>query len=87
MPLPDKAMPIETSRDRRIVMTLDAGGTLLKFTAIRGNELLVGPMSRPTEADNLDRSLGNIVDGFQSIKQQLSEPPVAISFAFPGPAD
>jgi len=80
-------MPIEARRDRRIVMTLDAGGTLLKFTAIRGNELLVGPMSRPTEADNLGRSLDNIVDGFQSIKQQLAERPVAISFAFPGPAD
>jgi len=80
-------MPIEPNQDARIVLTLDAGGTLLKFTAIRGNQLLIGPVSRPTEADNLERCLANIVDGFGSIKQQLPSPPAAISFAFPGPAD
>lgn len=80
-------MQIEPSQDQRIVMTLDAGGTLLKFSAIRGNQLLLGPVSRPTEADNLDRCLANIVEGFESIKHQVPSPPAAISFAFPGPAD
>jgi len=78
---------IETSEDKRIVMTLDAGGTGLKFSAIRGNQLLVDPTSLPSEADNLDRCLSNIVDGFESVKQLLPEVPAAISFAFPGPAD
>jgi len=73
--------------DRRIVMTLDAGGTNLKFSAIRGGELLVGPISTPSEADNLERCLGNIFGGFESLKRELPEPPVAISFAFPGPTD
>ncbi len=68
-------------------MTLDAGGTTLKFSAIRGNRLLVGPVSIPTEADNLGRCLANIVRGFDDIRRSLPEPPVAISFAFPGPTD
>jgi len=73
--------------ERRIVMTLDAGGTNLKFSAMRGGELLVGPISTPSEADDLDRCLGNIFGGFESLKRALPEPPVAISFAFPGPTD
>jgi glucokinase len=80
-------MQIETSQDQRIVMTLDAGGTALKFSAMRGNELLVGPRTLPWAADNLKQCLGNIVDGFQSVKRLLPNDPVAISFAFPGPAD
>ncbi|HUI40844.1 MAG TPA: ROK family protein [Terriglobia bacterium] len=80
-------MPTDTGHDQRIVMTLDAGGTGLKFSAIRGNRLLSGPTSLPTEAVNLDRCLANIVQGFEGIKRGLPQPPVAISFAFPGPAD
>ena len=80
-------MSIRFDSDPRIVMTLDAGGTNLKYTAIRGNRLLVGPISVPTEADNLERCLGNIVHGFERIKESLPAPPAAISFAFPGPAD
>jgi glucokinase len=68
-------------------MTLDAGGSSLKFSAVRGNRPVIDPISMPTEADNLDRCLGNIVRGFEVVKQSLPEPPKAISFAFPGPAD
>ena len=80
-------MPITTSDDPRIVMTLDAGGTSLVFSAIRGNRPVTRPISLPSAADNLERSLENIVVGFQGVQRQLPEPPVAISFAFPGPAD
>ena len=80
-------MPMNSDTDERIVMTLDAGGTNLKFSAIRGNQLLAGPISRPTEAHDLDRCLSNIVAGFDHIRASLSAAPVAISFAFPGPAD
>jgi glucokinase len=80
-------MPIRFDNDSRIVMTLDAGGTNLKFSAIRGNQLLVGPVSVPSEADNLERCLANIVHGFENIRASLPAAPVAISFAFPGPAD
>ena len=80
-------MVIQYTQDSRIVMTLDAGGTYLKFSAIRSNQLLVGPISVPSEADHLDRCLSNILEGFRSVKDLLPTPPVAISFAFPGPAD
>lgn len=68
-------------------MTLDAGGTNLSFSAIRGNRAIAGPISLPAEADKLDRCLHNIVAGFRETKRLAPEPPVAISFAFPGPAD
>jgi glucokinase len=80
-------MSIDPGTDRRIVMTLDAGGTLLKFSAIQANRLLVGPISLPWEVNVLDRCLENIVAGFENIRSKLPEPPAAISFAFPGPAD
>ena len=53
-------MPKPIAQDSRIVLTLDAGRTGLKFSAIRGTELLAGPTSRPTEADDRDRCLANI---------------------------
>jgi len=80
-------MPIPFATDSRIVMTLDAGGTNLKFSAVRANQPLIEPFSLPSEGDDLERSLANIVRGFETVRQSLPEPPVAISFAFPGPAD
>jgi glucokinase len=80
-------MARDVSKDPRIVMTLDAGRTGLKFSAIRGTQLLVGPVSRPTEPEDRDRCLANIAAGFEEVKKLLPEEPVAISFAFPGPAD
>lgn len=80
-------MSLNTATDSRAVMTLDAGGTGLKFSAIRSNELVVQPISIPSEAHDLSRCLANIVEGFRRVREQLNEPPVAISFAFPGPAD
>jgi glucokinase len=54
---------------------------------MRGGELLFEPIGMPTEADNLDRCLANIVEGFSQVRSRCPEPPVAISFAFPGPCD
>ncbi|MCE5332605.1 MAG: ROK family protein [Bacteroidales bacterium] len=73
--------------DSRIVLTLDAGGTNFVFSAIQGNKEIVTPLTLASNTDNLDKCLKAIVSGFEQVKQQLSEPPVAISFAFPGPAD
>jgi glucokinase len=80
-------MALNTATDARIVMILDAGGTNLKFSAIRSNKLLLEPIYIPSEAHELERCLGNITEGFRRVKAQLPEPPVAISFAFPAPAD
>jgi len=76
-----------TTSDKRIIMTLDAGGTNFRFAAIRGNKPITQIVSMPSNGDNLDRCLANIVAGFTQIKKQCPRPPNAISFAFPGPAD
>ena len=73
--------------DNRIVITLDAGGTNLVFGAMRGCEFIVDPVTIPSRADNLDQCLQSMVNGFKTIIDLLDEKPVAISFAFPGPAD
>lgn len=73
--------------DNRIVVTLDAGGTNLVFGAMRGCEFIVEPVTIPSRADNLELCLQSMVNGFKTIIDLLDEKPVAISFAFPGPAD
>ena len=73
--------------DKRIVMTLDAGGTNFVFCAIQGNNEIVEPITIPAEKTNLNLCLEKIIDGFQNIKSQLKVKPDAISFAFPGPAN
>jgi glucokinase len=78
---------MSSSNDKRIVMTLDAGGTNFRFSAIRGNKPVTEPVAVPSHGDNLDRCLANIVEGFTRIRRACPRPPAAISFAFPGPAD
>lgn len=73
--------------DDRIIMTLDAGGTNFVFSAMQGGKLIVEPFSLPSKATVLSECLGQLVDGFNTVKSLLPESPVAISFAFPGPAD
>ncbi|RZT91862.1 glucokinase [Ancylomarina subtilis] len=73
--------------DKRVVLTLDAGGTNFVFSAIKGGNEIIDPIQKPSNADQLELCLQTIVDGFQEVKNQLDENPVAISFAFPGPAD
>ena len=73
--------------DDRIVATLDAGGTNFVFSAIKGNKEIIEPITYPASADDLDKCLSTIKEGFHNIIKQLDQKPVAISFAFPGPAD
>lgn len=68
-------------------MTLDAGGTNLLFSAIAANREIVTPVHFPSCPDHLDRMLATLVEGFEAVRRQLPTAPVAISFAFPGPAD
>jgi glucokinase len=77
----------EYSRDDRVVMTLDAGGTSFRFSALRGNRPVVETVTLPSDASRLERSLAAVVEGFERVRAQLSAAPVAISFAFPGPCD
>ncbi|MDR3142954.1 MAG: ROK family protein [Tannerellaceae bacterium] len=75
------------SYDNRIVLTLDAGGTNFVFSAIQANKEIVTPYCLPACSDHFEKCLDTLVKGFTHKKKQLLSEPVAISFAFPGPAD
>ena len=75
------------AKDERAVMTLDAGGTKFVFSAMQANRPIVESFALPSSADNLERSLDTLIEGFRRVQAQLAAPPVAISFAFPAPAD
>src|SRR5690242_20056428 len=74
-------------QDPRVVMTLDAGGTSFRFSAMRGNKAITPTVTLPSNADNLERCLANLIEGFTETRRKCPDKPVAISFAFPGPAD
>ena len=78
---------MSTNNDKRIVMTLDAGGTNFRFAAMRANKAVVNTVIMPADGHDLDKCLANIVEGFTRVKNQCPKAPDAISFAFPGPAD
>ncbi|MGC9330294.1 MAG: ROK family protein [Bacteroidales bacterium] len=70
-----------------LILSLDAGGTNFVFYAVKGNKIIGEPLQKPSYANNLNKSLQTIVEGFEILADQQSEPVVALSFAFPGPAD
>ena len=78
---------MDYKKEKRIVMTLDAGGTNFVFSAIAGGEEIAGPFTLPSVPTHIDGCLKNLTKGFRHICDLLPEPPAAISFAFPGPAD
>jgi glucokinase len=78
---------MDPTHDARVIMTLDAGGTNFRFCALRGSKPVTPTVALPSNGDNLEKCLANIVEGFARAKQQCPEPPVAISFVFPAPAD
>ena len=57
------------------------------FGAMKGGEYIIDPITLPANSHDLDLCLGTMVKGFEAVIEKLSERPVAISFAFPGPAD
>lgn len=73
--------------DQRIVMTLDAGGTNFVFSALQGGKEIIESITLPAHADDHDKSLKTIIEGLKQVQAALGQRPVAISFAFPGPAD
>lgn len=77
----------DLKKDSRIVLTLDAGGTNMVFAAMKGGEYINEPITLPANSDNLDLCLKTMVDGFKAVIEKLDSKPIAISFAFPGPAD
>jgi glucokinase len=80
-------MSLSYADDPRVVLTLDAGGTTFRFFATQGGRTVAEIPPIPTRGDNLDLCLASIADGFAAVQARCPSPPVAISFAFPGPAD
>uniref|UniRef100_A0AB33JAQ3 ROK family protein n=1 Tax=Prevotella sp. GTC17259 TaxID=3236795 RepID=A0AB33JAQ3_9BACT len=78
---------MDYSKDSRVVLTLDAGGTNFIFSAMQYGKFIAEPYSLPSNADNLGMCLAQLVKGFEHVKRLCPETPCAISFAFPGPAD
>ena len=75
------------SEDKNVILTLDAGGTNFVFSAYQGGAEIVEPIVRPSNSHDLEKCINTIFSGFESVKAMLTQPPDAISFAFPGPAD
>ncbi|MBR4779154.1 MAG: ROK family protein [Bacteroidaceae bacterium] len=73
--------------DKPTVLTLDAGGTNFVFSAICDNEEVIEPVRLKAVTTDTEGCLATLVQGFTTVKEQLASEPVAISFAFPGPAD
>jgi len=71
----------------KIVLTLDAGGTNFVFSAMQNGIAIVEPYTQPSNGTDLKKCLESIITGFECVVKKLKEKPVAISFAFPGPAD
>jgi len=74
-------------QDDRVVLTLDAGGTNFVFNAFRGGKAILNGIRKDANADHLERCLVNMKAGFREVMLEIGVSPVAISFAFPGPAD
>lgn len=74
-------------RDKRVVLTLDAGGTNFVFNAYRAGKAMLEGIRKNSHAKDLPRCLATIKEGFHEVISVTGEKPVAISFAFPGPAD
>lgn len=54
---------------------------------MRGGVAVTETVVLPSNGNDLENCLKNIVEGFKQVKVKCPAPPVAISFAFPGPAD
>lgn len=78
---------MENNNYQPIVVTLDAGGTNLVFSAMQNGKPCVESITLPSMAHDLELCLNTLVRGFEQIIAALPYKPVAISFAFPGPAD
>lgn len=73
--------------DKRVVLTLDAGGTNFVFGAMQEGKEVLESITFPSNADDLEKCLNTIIDGFKTVISKITTTPAAISFAFPGPAD
>ena len=79
--------PKPAPAEGRVVLTLDAGGTSFRFSAIAGDREIGSNVTLPSRGDDLASCLASIVEGFTRVRSQAGGAVAALSFAFPGPAD
>ena len=60
--------------DKRIVITLDAGGTNFVFGAMRGNRFIGETITYPSNSDDLDKCLQTMIGGFREVIASLPQP-------------
>ncbi len=77
----------QQDNSQKIVVTLDAGGTNFVFGAMCDGKPVCQSLTLPSKAHDIDLCLNTLISGFEQVIGSLPQPPVAISFAFPGPAD
>ena len=77
----------QQDNSQKIVVTLDAGGTNFVFGAMCDGKPIGQSLTLPSMAHDLDLCLNTLINGFEQTISSLPYAPVAISFAFPGPAD
>jgi len=78
---------MDYKQDKRVILSLDAGGTNFDFLAVKGGEMIGDKIRFPAKAESLDEMLRMIIHGFESVIDATGEKAAAISFCFPGPAD
>lgn len=74
-------------REKPLILSVDAGGTNFVFSALQHGKTIGDSIHKPSHADNLDKSLNTIIQGFTELQKQHNTQISAISFAFPGPSD
>lgn len=73
--------------DAPTVLTLDAGGTHLVFSALRGGAEVAPPAMLPARGDDLEGCLANIVRGLEGVRAAAGGAAEALACGFPGPAN
>ena len=61
--------------DKRTVLTLDAGGTGLVFSAMQGYQEIVDPIRIDSVTDDIGLCLDAIEGGFKTVRDRLPSPP------------
>lgn len=69
------------------ILTLDAGGTNLVFSAMHAGVQSGEDFVLEARSDSLEKFLQKMVHGFREVQKQSGNTAAAISFSFPGPAD
>lgn len=75
------------NKDKKAILTLDAGGSSFVFSAIIDNKEAIEPICCEAHTADLKKCLDTMVECFNKVIEKLDVYPAAISFAFPGPAD